>query len=31
MNTSPNRPTSNARFELRFQTLFHEGRGLAFP
>ena len=31
MNTSPNRPTSTARFELRFQSLFHEGRGLAFP
>ena len=23
--------TQSPRFELRFQSLFHEGRGLAFP
>ena len=31
MNTSANRLNSPAGFELRFQSLFDEGRGLAFP
>ena len=29
MNTTPS--ASSARYELRFQSLFHEGRALAFP
>jgi len=31
MNTSANCLNSTAIFELRFQSLFDEGRGLAFP
>jgi hypothetical protein len=31
MNTSSNHLTSTARFELRFQSLSDNGRGLAFP
>jgi hypothetical protein len=32
MNPSPTRPQPTlARFELRFQSLFDEGRGYAFP
>ena len=31
MDTIANRLNPSARFELRFQSLFNEGRGLAFP
>ena len=31
MNTAANLSNGTAGFELRFQSLFHEGRGLAFP
>jgi hypothetical protein len=31
MNTATNPMHRNASFELRFQSLFNEGRGLAFP
>ena len=31
MNTAANPLNRTARFELRFQSLFNEGRGLAFP
>jgi hypothetical protein len=31
MNASLNATLSPARFELRFRSLFHEGRGLSFP
>jgi hypothetical protein len=31
MNAMQTSPSDTARFELRFQSLFHEGRGLAFP
>ena len=30
MNTS-SMPLESTRYELRFQSLFHEGRALAFP
>jgi hypothetical protein len=30
MNTPPTTPNETERFELRFQSLFDEGRGLAF-
>ena len=31
MNTSQHAHTNRAGFELRFQSLFHEGRGYVFP
>jgi hypothetical protein len=31
MNPTANTIDRNANFELRFQSLFDEGRGLAFP
>lgn len=31
MNTAPRLAAEPARFELRFQSLFDEGRGYAFP
>jgi hypothetical protein len=31
MNTIENHLNSTTTFELRFQSLFNEGRGLAFP
>ncbi len=31
MNTTANCLNPTAAFELRFQSLFNEGRGLAFP
>lgn len=31
MNTLANNPGRSAGFELRFASLFNEGRGLAFP
>jgi hypothetical protein len=31
MNTIANRVNQTDSFELRFQSLFNEGRGLAFP
>ena len=31
MNTATNPIHRSASFELRFQSLFNEGRGLAFP
>jgi hypothetical protein len=31
MNTTATRPHHQASFELRFPSLFIEGRGLAFP
>jgi hypothetical protein len=31
MNASRTQPTDQARYELRFQSLFQEGRGFAFP
>jgi hypothetical protein len=31
MNTMQHSPAEAARFELRFQSLFDEGRGYAFP
>jgi hypothetical protein len=31
MNTIANRVNKIGSFELRFQSLFNEGRGLAFP
>lgn len=31
MNTTANTLNRSAGFELRFQSLFNEGRGLAFP
>lgn len=31
MNVTANTPNRSASFELRFQSLFDEGRGLAFP
>jgi hypothetical protein len=31
MDTTANRLNPAATFELRFQSLFNEGRGLAFP
>ena len=31
MNTATNTSHASAGFELRFQSLFNEGRGLAFP
>ena len=31
MNTIANRVNQTGSFELRFQSLFNEGRGLAFP
>jgi hypothetical protein len=31
MNTVANQPQGSAAYELRFQSLFDEGRGLAFP
>ena len=31
MNTAPMPLTLSAGYELRFQSLFNEGRGLAFP
>jgi hypothetical protein len=31
MNPSPLQSSERARYELRFQSLFDEGRGLAFP
>lgn len=31
MNPMHNQPQEEACFELRFQSLFNEGRGLAFP
>lgn len=31
MNLTANTPDRSAGFELRFQSLFKQGRGLAFP
>lgn len=31
MDTTASALGQNVRFELRFQSLFHPGRGLAFP
>jgi hypothetical protein len=31
MNPATSTPRDNSGFELRFQSLFNEGRGLAFP
>ena len=31
MNATANTPARSAGFELRFPSLFNEGRGLAFP
>ena len=31
MNTTPHPLPRSAGYELRFQSLFNEGRGLAFP
>jgi hypothetical protein len=31
LNTTASDWSASARFELRFQSLFHEGRALAFP
>jgi hypothetical protein len=31
MNTTPANRIPARRYELRFQSLFHEGRALAFP
>lgn len=31
MTTAASTPLEGARYELRFQSLFVEGRGLAFP
>jgi hypothetical protein len=31
MNTCPLRDSRQLNFELRFESLFHPGRGLAFP
>ncbi len=31
MDTSTNHPSRAARFELRFDSLFHAGRALSFP
>jgi len=31
MDTLPMQPTEASSFELRFQSLFHEGRALVFP
>ena len=31
MNTTSHTPSESGRFELRFQSLFNDGRGYAFP